>query len=66
LYRLDRQGECLLDRVYEYFIGEFASSEEEARREYFTPAGIVRTLVAMLELEMRARTVFSDGTVVLH
>ncbi|MBN1208091.1 MAG: SAM-dependent DNA methyltransferase [Myxococcaceae bacterium] len=42
-------GEDLLGRVYEYFIGEFASSEGKRGGEYFTPASIVRLLVAMLE-----------------
>ncbi len=42
-------GEDLLGRVYEYFIGEFASSEGKRGGEYFTPACIVRLLVAMLE-----------------
>ncbi len=49
VFRLDRRGEDLLGRVYEYFIGEFASSEGKRGGEYFTPASIVRTLVAMLE-----------------
>lgn len=43
------KGEDLIGRVYEYFIGEFASSEGKRGGEYFTPASIVRTLVAMLE-----------------
>ncbi|MCX6376172.1 MAG: class I SAM-dependent DNA methyltransferase, partial [Armatimonadetes bacterium] len=43
--------EDLIGRVYEYFIGEFASSEGKRGGEYFTPASIVRTLVAMLEPE---------------
>jgi len=42
-------GEDLLGRIYEYFIGEFASSEGKRGGEYFTPASIVRLLVAMLE-----------------
>jgi type I restriction enzyme M protein len=42
-------GEDLIGRVYEYFIGEFASSEGKRGGEYFTPSSIVRTLVAMLE-----------------
>jgi len=35
--------------VYEYFIGQFASSEGKRGGEYFTPVSIVKTLVAMLE-----------------
>jgi type I restriction enzyme M protein len=42
-------GEDLIGRVYEYFIGEFASSEGKRGGEYFTPSSIVRLLVAMLE-----------------
>lgn len=44
-------GEDIIGRVYEYFIGEFASSEGKRGGEFFTPASIVRTLVAMLEPE---------------
>jgi type I restriction enzyme M protein len=39
----------MLGRVYEYFIGEFASSEGKRGGEYFTPESIVKLLVAMLE-----------------
>jgi len=42
-------GEDVIGRVYEYFIGEFASSEGKRGGEFFTPASIVRTLVALLE-----------------
>jgi type I restriction enzyme M protein len=42
-------GEDLIGKVYEYFIGQFADSEGKRGGEYFTPASIVRTLVAMLE-----------------
>ncbi len=49
MFRLYRDGEDLIGRVYEYFIGEFASSEGKRGGEYFTPSCIVRTLVAMLE-----------------
>lgn len=45
----DHGGEDVIGRVYEYFIGEFASSEGKRGGEFFTPASIVRTLVAMLE-----------------
>jgi len=48
-FRRDYSGEDLIGRVYEYFIGEFASSEGKRGGEYFTPSSIVRTLVAMLE-----------------
>lgn len=39
----------VLGRVYEYFIGNFASSEGQRGGEFYTPASIVRLLVAMLE-----------------
>ena len=48
-FRRDYSGEDLIGRVYEYFIGEFPSSEGKRGGEYFTPSSIVRTLVAMLE-----------------
>ncbi|BEH09888.1 class I SAM-dependent DNA methyltransferase [Geobacter sulfurreducens subsp. ethanolicus] len=51
VFRQDHGGEDLIGRVYEYFIGEFASSEGKRGGEYFTPGSIVRTLVAMLEPE---------------
>jgi type I restriction enzyme M protein len=49
VFKQDHGGEDLIGRVYEYFIGEFASSEGKRGGEYFTPSSIVRTLVAMLE-----------------
>jgi type I restriction enzyme M protein len=49
VFRLEHDGEDLIGRVYEYFIGEFASSEGKRGGEYFTPVSIVRTLVGMLE-----------------
>jgi type I restriction enzyme M protein len=49
IFRQEHGGEDVIGRVYEYFIGEFASSEGKRGGEYFTPASIVRTLVAMLE-----------------
>ncbi len=49
VFRSEAGGVDMLGRVYEYFIGEFASSEGKRGGEYFTPLSIVRTLVAMLE-----------------
>jgi type I restriction enzyme M protein len=49
IFKRDLGGEDMLGRVYEYFIGEFASSEGKRGGEYFTPSSIVRTIVAMLE-----------------
>jgi type I restriction enzyme M protein len=51
IFEADHGGDDLIGRVYEYFIGEFASSEGKRGGEYFTPVSIVKTLVAMLELE---------------
>ncbi|MGD9588731.1 MAG: N-6 DNA methylase [Pyrinomonadaceae bacterium] len=49
IFKQDHGGEDMLGKVYEYFIGEFASSEGKRGGEYFTPLSIVRTLVAMLD-----------------
>lgn len=39
----------LLGRVYEYFLGRFASAEGKGGGEFYTPACVVRLLVEMLE-----------------
>jgi len=39
----------LLGRVYEYFIGQFADAEGKKGGQFYTPASIVKVLVAMLE-----------------
>lgn len=39
----------LIGRIYEYFIGEFASSEGKRGGEFYTPKSIVSLLVEMLE-----------------
>ncbi len=39
----------VLGRTYEYFIGNFASSEGNRGGEFFTPSSIVKLLVAMME-----------------
>ncbi|MCF7853825.1 MAG: type I restriction-modification system subunit M [Candidatus Pacebacteria bacterium] len=49
VFTYDHGGEDIIGRVYEYFIGEFANSEGKRGGEYFTPASIVKVLVAMLE-----------------
>ena len=49
IFEQDYGSEDLIGRMYEYFIGEFASSEGKRGGEYFTPSSIVRLLVAMLE-----------------
>lgn len=38
-----------LGRVYEYFLGKFAAAEGKLGGEFYTPRGIVRVLVEMLE-----------------
>lgn len=49
IFKQEHGGLDLIGRVYEYFIGEFASSEGKRGGEYFTPQSIVKLLVAMLE-----------------
>ena len=39
----------ILGRVYEYFLGKFASAEGKAGGQFYTPACVVKLLVAMLE-----------------
>ncbi len=39
----------VLGRVYEYFLGKFASSEGKGGGEYYTPQAVVRLLVEMIE-----------------
>ena len=39
----------LLGRVYEYFLGQFASVEGKGGGEFYTPTSIVKTLVEMIE-----------------
>lgn len=45
----DHGADDVLGRVYEYFLGQFASSEGKRAGEYYTPRTIVRVLVEMLE-----------------
>src|SRR5262249_47027840 len=39
----------ILGRVYEYFLGRFASAEGKAGGEFYTPQSVVRLLVEMIE-----------------
>jgi len=39
----------ILGRVYEYFLGQFASAEGKAGGEFYTPQSVVRLLVEMIE-----------------
>ena len=48
--KLHENGEKdLLGRVYEYFLGQFASSEGKSGGEFYTPTSVVKTLVEMIE-----------------
>lgn len=39
----------LFSRVYEYFLGQFASAEGKGGGELYTPTSVVKTLVEMIE-----------------
>lgn len=43
------QERDVLGRVYEYFLGKFASAEGKLGGEFYTPSCVVRTLVDMIE-----------------
>ncbi len=43
------QEKDMLGRVYEYFLGQFASAEGKRGGEFYTPRSIVRLLVEVLE-----------------
>jgi len=45
----DAQSKDVLGRVYEYFLGRFASAEGKAGGEFYTPQHVVRLLVEMIE-----------------
>jgi len=45
----DARAKDVLGRVYEYFLGQFASAEGKKGGEFYTPRCIVRLLVEMLE-----------------
>ncbi|RTH99468.1 N-6 DNA methylase [Thermus scotoductus] len=47
----DREARAkdVLGRVYEYFLSQFASAEGKKGGEFYTPRGVVRLLVEMLE-----------------
>lgn len=47
--KVDHGSDDVLGRVYEYFLGQFASSEGKRAGEYYTPRSVVRLLVEMLE-----------------
>ncbi len=43
------QSRDVLGRVYEYFLGKFASAEGKGGGEFYTPSCVVRVLVEMIE-----------------
>jgi type I restriction enzyme M protein len=45
----ESQSKDILGRVYEYFLGQFASAEGKKGGEFYTPTSIVRLLVEMLQ-----------------
>ena len=45
----EHQSMDVLGRVYEYFLGQFASSEGKLGGEFYTPRSVVQLLVEMLE-----------------
>jgi type I restriction enzyme M protein len=48
--KLHQNGEKdLLGRVYEYFLGQFASVEGKGGGEFYTPTSVVKALVDMIE-----------------
>ena len=46
--RAKNHARDLLGQVYEYFLGQFASAEGKRGGQFYTPASIVNTLVAVL------------------
>ena len=44
----DNQSKDVLGRVYEYFLGQFASAEGKKGGQFYTPRSIVRLLIEML------------------
>ena len=45
----EAKAQDILGRVYEYFLGKFASAEGKLGGEFYTPSCVVRTLVEMIE-----------------
>lgn len=45
----EAKSKDILGRVYEYFIGRFASAEGKGGGEFYTPASVVKLLVGMIE-----------------
>ena len=53
-HEFDREKD-ILGRIYEYFLGQFASAEGKRGGEFFTPRSIVKLLVEILEPYENAR-----------
>ncbi len=51
----ENRSRDILGRVYEYFLGQFASAEGKNAGEFYTPRSIVRLLVEMLAPHDHAR-----------
>jgi type I restriction enzyme M protein len=45
----ESRSKDILGRVYEYFLGRFASAEGKGGGEFYTPQSVVKLLVAMIE-----------------
>ena len=48
-FRDGHQGQDVLGRVYEYFLGQFAIAEGKRGGQYYTAGCVVRLLVSMIE-----------------
>ena len=51
----ENRSKDILGRVYEYFLGQFASAEGKKGGEFYTPRHVVRLLVSMLAPHDNAR-----------
>ena len=51
----DNRSKDVIGRVYEYFLGQFASAEGKKGGEFYTPRPVVRLLVEMLAPRPRSR-----------
>ena len=47
--RRGHRSKDILGRVYEYFLGKFASAEGKAGGEFYTPQAVVKLLIEMIE-----------------
>jgi type I restriction enzyme M protein len=51
----ENRSKDIIGRVYEYFLGQFASAEGKKGGEFYTPRPVVRLLVEMLAPRQRSR-----------